>query len=260
MRRTAKDSQTSSRSLTRRALMLGGAQAAVVAVLGMRMRYLQVEQADQFKLLAEENRINIRLIPPARGQIYDRNGVVIAENVPSYRINMVREDAGGDVDLVLRRLSALVPIPPDQLERASADLKRLRGDTPVTVADRVSWDDISKVAVNAPALPGVTPEVGLSRHYPRGADFAHVVGRVGPVSDYDLERIEDPDPLLRIPRFQIGKVGVEAEVEEMLRGKAGTKRVEVNASGRVMRELDRREGKAGANVQLTVDHRLQDYV
>jgi penicillin-binding protein 2 len=260
MRRTAKDSQTSSRSLTRRALMLGGAQAAVVAVLGMRMRYLQVEQADQFKLLAEENRINIRLIPPARGQIYDRNGVVIAKNVPSYRINMVREDAGGDVDLVLRRLSALVPIPPDQLERASADLKRLRGDTPVTVADRVSWDDISKVAVNAPALPGVTPEVGLSRHYPRGADFAHVVGRVGPVSDYDLERIEDPDPLLRIPRFQIGKVGIEAEVEEMLRGKAGTKRVEVNASGRVMRELDRREGKAGANVQLTVDHRLQDYV
>jgi penicillin-binding protein 2 len=135
-----------------------------------------------------------------------------------------------------------------------------RGDTQVTVADRVSWEDISKVAINAPALPGVTPEVGLSRAYPMGPDFAHVVGYVGPISDYDLERIENPDHLLRIPRFQIGKVGLESRMEDVLRGKAGTKRVEVNAAGRVMRELDRQEGKAGANIQLTVDNALQSYV
>ena len=259
MRRNPKETQDSVRRMTRRALMLGGAQVAFMGVLGLRMRYLQVEQADQFRLLAEENRINIRLIPPARGQIFDRNGQVIAENVPSYRITMVREDAG-DVELVLRRLSALVDIPPADMERARAELEKVRGDTPVTIADRVSWDDISKVAVNGPALPGITPEVGLSRHYPKGPDFAHVVGRVGPVSDFDLSRIEDPDPLLRIPRFQIGKVGVEAEVEELLRGKAGIKRVEVNAAGRVMRELDRREGRAGVNLQLTVDSALQEYV
>ena len=259
MRRTPKDTQDSMRRLTRRALVVGGLQTGFVGLLGLRMRYLQVEQADEFRLLAEENRINIRLIPPARGQIYDRNGAVIAENVPSYRITMVREDAG-DVDLVLRRLSALVDITPEEIERAREDLKKLRGDTPVAIADRVSWEEISKVAVNGPALPGVTPEVGLSRHYPSGGDFAHVVGRVGPVSDFDLSRIEDPDPLLRIPRFQIGKVGVEAEAEEILRGKAGIKRVEVNAAGRIMRELDRREGRAGANLQLTVDNDLQQFV
>ena len=114
--------------------------------------------------------------------------------------------------------------------------------------------------MNAPALPGVTPEVGLSRHYPMTTAFAHVAGYVGPVSERDLARYEDPEPVLRIPRFQIGKVGVEAKYEEMLRGRAGAKRVEVNAVGRVMRELDRREGEAGADLQLTLDARLQDYV
>ena len=92
--------------------------------------------------------------------------------------------------------------------------------------------------MNAPTLPGVAPEVGLTRAYPRGSDFAHVVGYVGPVSDFDLSQMEEPDQLLRIPRFQIGKVGIEARLEDTLRGEAGTRRVEVNAAGRVMRELD----------------------
>ncbi|MDX5384354.1 MAG: penicillin-binding protein 2 [Rhodobacterales bacterium] len=259
MRRNPKDSADSSRRITRRGLILGGAQLAFMGILGLRMRYMQVEQADQFRVLAEENRISIRLIAPARGQIFDRNGAMIAENQPSYRIVMVREDAG-DIDLVMRRLGALIDLSEEDQERALKEMRESRGDTQVTVADRVSWEDISKVAINAPALPGVTPEVGLSRAYPMGPDFAHVVGYVGPISDYDLERIENPDHLLRIPRFQIGKVGLESRMEEVLRGKAGTKRVEVNAAGRVMRELDRQEGKAGANIQLTVDNALQSYV
>jgi len=139
-------------------------------------------------------------------------------------------------------------------------MKRSAPFLPVTIADRISWEELSRVAANAPALPGVTPEVGLSRRYPLGAPFAHVAGYVGPVSQRDLERIEDPDQLLRIPRFQIGKVGVEAKYEDKLRGKAGAKRVEVNSIGRVMRELDRREGQSGANVQLTIDSKLQSYV
>jgi penicillin-binding protein 2 len=131
---------------------------------------------------------------------------------------------------------------------------------PVTVASDVSWEDISRVSVNAPALPGVTPEVGLSRIYPQGSDFAHVLGYVGPVSDYDLSKIKDPEPVLRIPRFQIGKVGVETKLEDVLRGKAGAKRVEVNAAGRVMRELERQEGTPGSDIQLTIDAQLQGYV
>ena len=259
MKRNPRDQEHSHKKLTRRSLVLGGLQLAFVGGLAARMRYLQVDQADQFRLLAEENRINIRLIPPARGEIFDRNGQVLAQNTPSYRITLVREDAG-DVEKVIADLQQLVALDPEDLERARAEMRRSPPFLPITLADQIGWEDISRVAVNAPALPGVTPEVGLTRVYPRNDDFAHVVGYVGPVSDYDLSKIEDPEPILRIPRFQIGKVGFEAKREINLRGKAGAKRVEVNATGRVMRELDRREGEPGADMQLTVDADLQNYV
>ena len=259
MRRNPAETAATHNKMTRRGLLLGGAQLGFMGLLGLRMRYLQVDQADEFRLLAEENRINIRLIPPARGEIFDRNGVVLAANEPSYRITIVREDAG-DVEEVIARLSTLIELDDNALNRAMTEMKRSPPFLPVTVAERISWEEMSRVAVNTPALPGVTPEVGLSRQYTTNGDFAHVIGYVGPVSDYDLSKIEDPDQLLRIPRFQIGKVGLEAKREEDLRGKAGTKRVEVNAVGRVMRELDRREGQAGADLQLTVDQKLQSYV
>ncbi len=259
MRRPAKELAATHRTLSRRTLLLGGLQVGVIAALTLRMRFLQVDQADQFRLLAEENRINIRLIPPARGELFDRNGIVLAQNTPRYRLVIVREDAG-DVDKVLARLAQLILLDPNDLERARTEMRRNPPFLPITLSDRITWQDIARVAVNAPALPGITPEVGLTRAYPRASDFAHVVGYVGPVSDYDLARIDAPDQLLRIPRFQIGKVGVEARREDMLRGKAGTKQIEVSASGRVMRELSRREGQPGANLQLTVDAELQGYV
>ena len=259
MKRSAKDTQESSRKILRRSLLLGGAQVAVVAVLGARMRYMQVDQAEDFQLLAEENRINIRLIPPARGLIHDRNGALLAGNEQNYRVVVTKEDAG-DVEDVLHRLAELIPLTAEDIERTLKETDRRSAFVPITVADRLSWEEFSRIAVNAPALPGISPEVGLSRIYPLGPDLAHVVGYVGPVSDYDLSKMENPDPLLQIPKFQIGKVGVEARLEEELRGKAGTKRIEVNAVGRVMRELDRVEGQQGARVQLTIDYRLQNYV
>ena len=259
MKRNPKDVAESSRRITRRGLLLAGGQAGFMALLAARMRYMQVDQADEFRLLAEENRVNIRLIPPSRGEIFDRNGRVIARNEQAYRIVITREDTE-DVDEALARLGQLVELDPDELEKALAEMKRSAPFLPITLADRVSWEDISRVAVNAPALPGITPEVGLSRKYPLGSDFAHVVGYVGPVSDYDLSKMEDPDQVLMIPRFQIGKVGIEAKMEDDLRGSAGARRVEVNAAGRVMRELSRREGIDGTNLQLTMDHMLQNYV
>lgn len=259
MRRSPKETSDSFAIVSRRGLVLAALQVGFAGALGLRMRQMQVEQADEFRLLAEENRINIRLIPPSRGRIFDRNGAILAENEPSYRITMVREDAG-DVDTVIAKLSTLVELDDDDLNRALSEMERSPPFLPVTVADRVTWEEISRVAVNAPALPGVTPEVGLSRVYPKGEAFAHVVGYVGPVSERDLARYEAPEPLLRIPRFQIGKVGTESKMEDVLRGRAGAKRVEVNAVGRVMRELDRQEGEPGSDVQLTLDAKLQDYI
>nr|WP_241699784.1 penicillin-binding protein 2 [Tabrizicola sp. SY72] len=240
-------------------MFMGGCMTAMVAVLGARMRFLGVEQADQFRLLAEENRINIRLIPPNRGLIQDRNGKLIAGNEQNYRVTITREDAG-DVEEVLDRLTHIIPMSAEDRADILKEVKRNSPFVPITVADRLAWEDFSRIAVNGPALPGVTPEVGLSRVYPRDTDFAHVVGYVGPVSEKDLEGIESPDPLLRIPKFQIGKIGVEKWMEDSLRGHAGTKRIEVNAVGRVMRELDRNEGEPGADVRLTIDADVQNFV
>ncbi|MGC8201775.1 penicillin-binding protein 2 [Aliiroseovarius sp. PTFE2010] len=259
MKRNSKDTDRSTRQISRRALLLGASQLAFMGGLALRMRYLQVDQADQYRLLAEENRVNIRLIPPARGLIYDRKGRIIGDNAQNYRITMVREDAG-DFETTLAAVRKLVPISDDENERILRELRNLPSFVPVTIADRLSWEDVAEIAVNAPALPGVTPEVGLSRHYPFEEDFAHIVGYVGPVSDYDLSKIENPDPLLQIPKFQIGKVGVEAKLEADLRGAAGSRRIEVNAVGRVMRELDRIPGTSGADIQLTIDASLQNFV
>ena len=258
MKRNPQDTARSHRIISRRGLVLGGLQAAFVGALGARMVTLQVEEAEQFQLLAEENRVNLRLLPPARGQIFDRNGTLIASNTSNYSVVIVKEDAG-DVEETLARLQTLITIDPSDLERARRELDRRSHFVPVTITDRLSWEELSRVAVNAPALPGITPEVGLSRHYPRGQDFAHVVGYVGPVSDYDLSKIENPDPLLQIPRFQIGKTGVESKLEAELRGSAGAKRIEVNAAGRVMREVGRKPPVSGGDLQLTVDADLQRF-
>ena len=160
---------------------------------------------------------------------------------------------------MLGRLQKLIGLPDDTIARAREDMLRNRPFVPITVAERLSWEEISAVAANAPALPGVTPEMGLSRVYPLTEDLSHVVGYVGPVSDQDLAREQDPDPVLMIPRFQIGKSGVEREAEARLRGKAGSQRVEVNSVGRVMRELDRVGGEPGETLHLTIDARLQNY-
>lgn len=242
----------------RRAAMLLGLQAALAGALAWRMRDLQIVQGDKYKLLAEENRINLRLIPPARGLITDRTGALMAGNRQNYRIVMVREQAR-DPAAVLARLAELIDLPPDRRERAIREMAGRSPFVPVVVAEHLAWDEVVRVSANAPVLPGVEAEVGLSRFYPDGFSTAHVVGYVGPVSEADLAKLEAPDPVLQIPRFQIGKTGVEQRLEDELRGTAGTLRIEVSASGRVMRELGRVEGAPGRDVTLTIDKGLQDY-
>ncbi len=259
MRRPVRDQEDSARKINRRALFMGGCMAATIAVLGGRMRYLGVDQSDEFALLAEQNRVNLQLIPPARGLILDRNGKLIAGNEQNYRVVITREGAG-DVQMVLNRLSHLIPLTQSDLTRVVKDSGRNASFVPIPVADRLTWEEFSRISLNAPALPGVTPDVGLSRVYPRDTDFAHVVGYVGPVSDKDLAALENPDPLLHIPKFQIGKIGVEKWKEDVLRGAAGNRKIEVNHVGRVMRELERTEGQSGADLTLTLDADIQNFL
>jgi penicillin-binding protein 2 len=163
------------------------------------------------------------------------------------------------VDAVLDRLSHIINIDMASLDRAREDMMARAPHVRITIADRLSWEEFASVAVNAPALPGITPEVGLSRVYPLGADFAHVVGYVGPVSDFYLQSTGDTDPILQTPDFQVGRYAVESRLEQDLRGEAGNLWVEVNSVGRVMRELDREEPVPGDDLQLTIDTGLQNY-
>ena len=244
----------------RRGLLVGGLQLAFCGLLSWRMHHLQVEKAESFRLVADENSINLRLIPNQRGEIYDRNGIKLAGNDASFSVTMVAEKAGDDVDVILELLSALINLSAEDIERSKVELERSPKFLPVTIADRLEREDIEKISENAHMLPGINRAIAFSRTYPLGEIFAHVVGYVGPVSSRDLEVRKDPDPLLKIPRFQIGKVGIERELETTLRGKAGIKKVEVNALGREMREIDRTEGSKGANLKLTLDTNLQAYV
>ncbi|MBL4750042.1 MAG: penicillin-binding protein 2 [Amylibacter sp.] len=244
------------RKLSRRAFVLLGMQLGVMGLIGYRMRQLGVVQSQQFRLLAEENRISIQLVPPTRGLIYDREGKAIALNVPLYRIQIIREQAI-EPERILRKLAEIIPLSDNQVNDALQATAKHRPWVPVTIAENLTWAQVSAVAANAPSLPGVSPIVGAYRNYPYAQEYCHIVGYVGPVSDYDLSKTDDDDPLLRIPRFQIGKNGIETRAEHDLRGKAEIKRIEVNAVGRVMREIDSKAGEPGKNLQLTVDTNLQ---
>lgn len=261
MRRSPADTAESAKKISRRALFLGGAQLTFMGVLGLRMRFMQVDQAEEFRLLADENRLKDRLLPPARGLLYDRNGVILAENEQTFRI-VIRKEDSAELDAVLAKLEQLIGLTPDEQTRVRKKLKsRETGPSvPVTIADRLTWEAFSTVAANGPALPGVTPEVGLTRLYPFSDDFAHTVGYVRPVTKDKLDQMTVVDPIYRIPDFQIGLTGVETKLEDLLKGRAGTLRVEQNVHGRTIRELDRQEGVAGANIQLTFDQKLQNFV
>lgn len=244
-----------SRGFTRRALALGGLKLGLLGILGGRLYYLQVNQSDRYKVLADSNRINMRLIAPSRGLITDRFGEPLAVNDQNFRVVMVAEEAK-DIQAVLGRLKQSVPLTDVDFARIIRDMKRRRAFVPVTVKENLSWEQVSWIDVNGPELPGLSIEVGESRRYPHGVDTAHIIGYVGAVAEADLTG----EPVLSLPGFRIGKSGIERQYETELRGTAGSSQVEVNAVGRVIRELNREEGKTGQEVRLTLDLGLQSYV
>ncbi|MBU2090087.1 MAG: penicillin-binding protein 2, partial [Alphaproteobacteria bacterium] len=239
---------------TRRALLLGGAQLGMVGALLGRLYYLQVVEADRYRVLADDNRINIRLLPPPRGEIVDRFGMPLAINEKNYRVVIVREQAG-NVPATLERLGRLIDLPEREVRRVMREMKRKRAFVPITARENLTWEEVSRVEVNAPDLPGIAIEVGLTRFYPYSETLAHVLGYVAAVSESELTG----DPLLELPDFRIGKNGVERTYDEYLRGKAGTSQVEVNALGRVIRELSREDGTPGRRIEITLDMELQRY-
>jgi len=243
-----------SKQFTRRAIVLGGVQTLLLAGLAGRMYQLQVVESDRYKTLADENRINMQLLPPPRGRIFDRFGRPLAVNQLNYRLVVVPEQAG-DLERSLAAISVLVQIEPRERERILREAQRKRNFVPITVRENLTWEEVSRIEVNAPDLPGTMIDVGQTRHYVSGKEAAHVIGYVGAVTEKELAG----DPILALPGFRIGKNGAEKIFEGHLRGKAGSRQVEVNAYGRIIRELRRDEGQPGDDYVLSIDMGLQEY-
>ena len=242
------------KNFTRRAAVLGAGKLVLLSLVGSQLYNLQIVKREKYRTQADQNRINIRLVPPPRGRIFDRSGRLIAQNKQNYRLVLVPEQSG-DIQFLLARLAETVPLGEGDQTRILNEISRRRSFIPVTVREHLSWPQVSQIEIDAPDLPGVSIEVGQVRQYPFGAAFAHVIGYVGSASTEELET----DPSLQLPGFRIGKNGVEKMHDLELRGRAGNVQVEVNAHGRVIRELDRNEGKPGNDVTLTVDANLQQY-
>jgi penicillin-binding protein 2 len=241
---------------SRRALLLGGSQALLLSALAGRLYELQVLESRRFSTLAEENRINLRLLPPSRGLIFDRTGKPLAVNRNNFRA-MVSSDRGRGVELLVERLDQILGIGESERNRLVRELRRSRNAQPSVVRENLGWEEVARLEFNAPDLPGVFIDLGQTRDYPEGELMSHVVGYTGRVSDEDL--IGRDDPVLQLATMRFGKKGVERSLEDDLRGRAGAVQVEVNAVGRVVRELDRTEGQPGDNVLLTVDLDLQRF-
>jgi len=244
------------KSFTRRALLLGGGQALMFTLLASRIYYLQVVEAEQYKVLSDENRISLRLLPPRRGRILDRFGEELATQRQNYGVVLIPERTG-DVLETMDILTKIVPHIADNRARILRELKTKRSFTPIVVAEDLSWDEFAGVNVKSYDLAGVQPVVGETRSYVHGPLLSHLIGYVAAVSEDDIAAVENPEPVLRVPGFKIGKSGVEKMQEEFLRGKTGHMRVEVNAYDRVIRELTRTEGSQGQDTVLSIDIEMQ---
>ena len=240
--------------LTRRAAILAGGHAILLGAVAGRMYQLQILDADRYTVLADENRMSLRLLAPMRGRILDRFGIALADNGQNYHLVIVAEQAG-DVAATLDALGNLVEIAETDRRRVLRDIRRKHSFVPVVVRANLSWEEMARIEVAIPELPGVSIDQGVTRHYPFGETAAHVVGYVAAVSEQEF----DGDPLLELPDFRIGKSGVEKSRDSELRGVAGTRQVEVNAFGRVVRELARVPGKPGQDVVTSLDIAMQEF-
>ncbi len=245
---------------TRRAALLAGGKLLLLAGLGGRLYSLQVVESDRYRLMAEDNRVNLRLLPPSRGYIVDRYGEPLAVNTLNYQLNLVPELAG-DVEAALDALSRVIVISPEERKRILAKVKKSkRKFLPVPIRQELPWEEVSRIEVNSPDLPGIAIEPEQGRYYPHGEATAHVVGYVGAVNETEMS--EDSDSALELPSYRIGKTGIEHKFEKALRGRVGTTAVEVNNLNREIQELvDRRvEPEPGHDIVMTLDVGLQRFI
>ena len=238
----------SARTVTAILIML-----ALLGVILGRYYGLQITDYETYRTQSESNRVKLQPLPPKRGLIYDRNGVLLADNRPSFTLSVIKERVP-DLEATLAELRQLVPVSDSEVAKFRERLQRRRPYEPVPLHFRLNGDERARLAVNRYRLPGVVVEAQLLRHYPHGALFSHALGYVGRINEREAFELDETDYR---GTFHVGKVGVEKFYEDVLHGDVGYQNVETNAHGRVLRVLERHAPKPGADLTLHLDINIQ---
>jgi len=241
------------RAFSRRLVVAAVFSLLLLVLLILRLLQLQVFEHNYYSTRSDDNRMRVVPVPPVRGLIYDRNGVLLAQNLPSFDLVVTRDQVTNLAD-TLAALRKILPITPADIERFQGRLSKTPRYRPVPLLTDLSQQEVARFEVNRYQYSGVDIQAGLVREYPLGTAASHVIGYVGGITAADLNRI---DPDLYAGLDQIGRTGVERSHENELRGTPGTKIVETNAAGRPLRELNYQPGTPGKNLYLTIDARLQ---
>ena len=237
-----------------RAVIAGLGVVALTLVLVGRLLQLQVVDHDVYATRSDDNRMRVRIIAPARGLVYDRNGIVLAENLPTYQLEIVPEQVE-DVEGTVTALAELIDIPDRDRERFYRRVDQEPGFRSIPLRTRLTPQEVATFEVNRQDFEGVEIHAALTRRYPLGRLAAHAVGYVGSLSETDVAAL---DPRRYRGTQRIGKVGVEAAHESLLHGDPGSKIIEANAQGRTLRDLQYQGPTAGENLFLTLDAKIQE--
>lgn len=248
-----KDPYTEKRIYAARLVVVVLAVSAMLLLLAARYFSLQVLDHEIYRTQSDRNRVQLQAIAPKRGLIYDRNGVLLAENIPTYVLTVVKEQAG-DLEQTLAALKTIVELREDHIKKFRQLLIRRRAYEAITLKSQLTEQEIAAIAVNRYRLPGVDVDARLSRHYPHGEYFAHVLGYVGRINEREQSSIDEVN---YSGTQYIGKIGLEKYYEDILHGEVGYQNVETNARGRVLRVLERNDPVPGTDIYLNLDAYVQ---
>ena len=250
---TLKDHFHETLIFNQRVLVAGVVMFLLLALLLIRLVYLQITNQEHYSTLSENNRVSIRPIPPTRGLIFDRNGILLAQNLPSFTLEIIPEHIK-DLNKTLDNISQLISISEEDLRRFHKDRRKKRRFEGVPLRFRLNDDEVAKISVQQNKLTGVVIKAQLSRHYPQGKLASHAIGYVSRINEAELRKLDASN---YSATTHIGKVGIERTYEKMLHGEVGFQHVETNAQGRVLRVLDRTLPVSGKNLYLNMDSKVQ---
>ncbi len=236
-----------------RVVITGTLILLILAVFVARLFYIQIVQNEHFTTLSKHNRVKVLPIPPIRGLIYSRDGILLADNYPSFSLELIPEKIE-DIDATIGRLGELISIDEDDIKRFRKQLGKKRRFESIPLRVNLDQQEVSVLSVTRHRFPGVDIVARLNRYYPHAEDTVHTIGYVGRIDEQDLARLDESN---YSGTTHIGKLGIEKHYEDILHGKVGYQQVEVNAQGRVIRILDKVPPEAGKNIYLTLDLSLQ---